>query len=177
MLCCREKYDEGQLLQAVRDTVHDLLQQQQQGQPAFPGLAEFTIYEDTADKDNKHYAFFWELLPSSSNTAPPAAAAAAAAAAAVAAPPAAAAVDQQVLSSWADVLNANLGKHNTVYAGLLAVGQVGPATIKLVAPGAFKALKDAQVAARGISPSQFKMPTVVAPDSNYAAHLHKHALA
>jgi hypothetical protein len=179
---CREKYDEGQLLQAVRHTVQDHLQQQQQQQQqqqvAFPGLAEFTVYEDHSDKANKRYSFFWELQPTPTAAAAAAAAPPDAAAAADSYPdpnpfPAAAAatVSEQALADWAAVLNQNLGKYNTVYAGMLAAGQVAPATIQLVAPGSFKALKDAQVAAKHISPSQFKMPTVVAPDSDHVRFL------
>jgi hypothetical protein len=181
VLACREKYDEGQLLQAVRYTVQDLQQQQQQ-QQAFPGLAEFTVYEDHSDEASKRYSFFWELLPTSMS-------AAAATAAAAAAPPldaaaaadtyldsnpslaAAATVSEQAVADWEGVLNQNLGKHNAVYAGMLAAGQVASARVQLVAPGSFKALQDAQVAAKHISPSQFKMPTVVAPDSEYVRFL------
>jgi hypothetical protein len=207
-----EKYDEGQLLQAVRDTVHALVdhhhhQQQQQAGAAFPGLAEFTVFEDTSDESNKHYSFLWELAASSSssstdNTAVTNGDAAAAAIAAVSLPDdAAAAADvaptpaqvgaaavsgtvsaatvapsNEALSRWGAVLNKHLAQHNTVYAGLLAVRQAGPATISCVAPGSFKALKEVQVAAKGISPSQFKMPTVVAPGSSYARFLQERVL-
>ena len=198
----REKYDEGQLLQAVQDTVHELLQpqqqqeqqqQQQQQQQTFPGLAEFTVYEQHDGQADKHYCFLWELLPSSTahqhtvhSQRPPSAAAAAADAAAaddadlIAAAAAAAGgpgcVSPATLAAWSAALNRNLAQHNTVYGQLLSVGQVGPATIQLVTPGSFQALKESLVAAKGISPSQFKMPTVVAAVSDYAAYLRKHAV-
>lgn len=175
---CREKFDEGQLLHAVRDTVVELLQQQQQ--QVFPGLAEFTVYEDHTEQADKHYSFLWELLPHSSQ-----AAAAAAlhktldvAAATDEFPVLSSAVSQQAaVDGWAAVLNRNLGSHNTVYAGLLAAGQVGPARVRLVAPGTFKAWQDVQVQSKGISPSQFKMPTVMAAGSDGVRFLMQHVLA
>lgn len=77
------------------------------------------------------------------------------------------------LAAWAGVLNRHLAQHNTVYGQLLSVGQIGPARVWLVAPGTFRALKESAVAAKGISPSQWKTPTVVAPDSGLMAFLQQ----
>jgi hypothetical protein len=153
------------------------------------------VYEQHDGQADKHYCFLWELLPSSTTQhhttqpqPPPLAAAAAAdaaaaddadvmmAAAAAGAPGGPGGVSPATLAAWSAALNRNLARHNTVYGQLLSVGQVGPATIQLVTPGSFQALKESLVAAKGISPSQFKMPTVVAADSDYAAFLRKHAV-
>jgi hypothetical protein len=119
------------------------------------------VYESHADEGDKHYRFLWELQPQ------PAAARSEHRASASASADAAA---------WARVLNAQLGLQNSVYAGLLSAGQVGPARITLVAPGSFAALKDAQVLAKGISPSQYKTPSVVQPNSWAAGFLQQRAL-
>jgi len=175
MLPGREKYDERQLLQAIQDTVHTLMSQQQQQQEeqaaaAFPGLADFTVYEDHEDESCKHYAFFWELAapPSAPTQTLPAAPAAAEAADGFTKPWSA--VD---VAGWAAELDVNLGKQNAVYAGLLAARQVAPARVQLVAPGSFKALQEVIVEAKGISPSQYKLPMVVAPDSQYVKFLRE----
>lgn len=174
MLPGREKYDERQLLQAIQDTVHTLMSQQQQDKQqaaaAFPGLADFTVYEDHGDESRKHYAFFWELAapPPAPTQTPPAAALLPEAADGTTKPWSA--VD---VAGWAAELDVNLGKQNAVYAGLLAARQVAAARVQLVSPGSFQALQEAFVEAKGISPSQYKLPMVVAPDSQYVKFLRE----
>lgn len=156
---CREKYDEAQLLKAISDTCTALEAASSDdtgsssASGAFPGLAEFTVQECIDDEACKHYAFYWELQQPA-GAAPGGDGAAAVAAA--------------TLAAWEAALNRQLAACNEVYAGLLAAGQIAPARIRLVSAGSFDALRDSIVDARRISPSQFKMPTVVAPGSEHA---------
>jgi hypothetical protein len=149
-----EKYEESQLLAALADTDHALRHQAAaEGAAApFPGLHEFTVYESHEDEANKHYVFCWELQQP------------------------AASLSTHDVAAWTGVLNEQLRRHNSLYAGMAAGGQIAPAVVHLVQPNSFQALKDAAVAARRISPSQWKTPTVVAADSWYADFLRQRLL-
>eukprot|EP00775_Hariotina_reticulata_P012813 gene12813-12941_t len=61
----------------------------------------------------------------------------------------------------------------TSFPGL---AEIMPATITLVEYGSFAALKEATVAAKGISPSQFKMPTVIKTNSKQMQHFENRRL-
>lgn len=172
-----EKFDESQLLKALRNTDTQLRSSHHQ-QPgssssssaAFSGLAEFCVTEALSgaggSQRGKHYRFFWELLQQ-----PIQQAAASGDGSSTALLPAPADV-----ARWAAVLDANLAEQNVLYRNQVAAGQMGPCSIRLVAPGTFRRLKDSLVTAKRISPSQYKQPTVVAPDSTTAKFLADHVL-
>jgi hypothetical protein len=142
---------------------------------------QFTVRESIEDEARKRYAFYWKLLQQqqqqqqlggTSNGAAGSAAAASSSSSSYSV-----AFTAADIAHWKAVLNQQLCQHSKVYAPLLSAGQISPAAISLVAPGAFAALKEAAVAAKGIRPSQFKMPTVVASGSRQVQHLEGRRVA
>jgi hypothetical protein len=166
-----EKYNELQLVAAVNAACAQLAAPSLPdadaiAAAAFPGLAEFCAREVIDDKAAKHYRFYWELA------GPAAAAGGSAAQLSSPSPPSGADV-----ARWEQALDAQLGVHNSQYASQRASEQVAAVRIAVVARGTFAALKAAAVAAKNISPSQFKQRVAVASGSDAAPALEAAVVA